>query len=62
MNAVGFGWQTQDLHSAGACGNATDADAERGAAIIASKAQGVADLIAEVARFPLSRLVAGPLD
>ena len=59
-HAVGFGWQTQDLNQAGACGDATDADAERGAAIIASKAQGVADLIAEVVRFPLSRLVAGP--
>jgi len=33
----------------------------RGAAIVASKAQGVVELIAEVARFPLSRLVAGPI-
>jgi creatinine amidohydrolase len=61
-HAVGFGWQTQDLHASGACGDATDADAERGAAIVASKARGVADLIAEVARFPLSRLAAGPLE
>ena len=60
-HAVGFGWQTQDLHPAGACGDATDADAARGATIIASKAQGIATLITEVARFPLSRLVAGPL-
>jgi creatinine amidohydrolase/Fe(II)-dependent formamide hydrolase-like protein len=30
-HAVGFGWQTQDLHPAGACGDATDADAGRGA-------------------------------
>jgi len=60
-HAVGFGWQTQDLHPSGACGDATDADAIRGAAIVASKAQGVADLIAEIVRFPLSLLVAGPL-
>jgi creatinine amidohydrolase len=60
-HAVGFGWQTQDLHPAGACGNATDADAGHGATIVASKAQGVAELIAEVARFPLAHLVAGPL-
>ena len=61
-SAVGFGWQTQYLHPGGACGDATDADAERGQAIVQSKAQGVADLIAEVARFPLSRLKTGPLD
>ena len=60
-HAVGFGWQTQDLHPAGACGDATAADAGLGGAIISSKAQGVVELIAEVARFPLSRLVAGPL-
>lgn len=59
-HAVGFGWQTQDLHPSGACGNAADADAPRGAAIIASKAQGIAALMAEVARFPLSRLKPGP--
>jgi len=28
--AVGFGWQAQDLHPAGACGDATDADSGRG--------------------------------
>ena len=58
---MGFGWMTQDLHPDGACGDATDADAARGAAIIASKAQGVADLMAEIARFPLARLAKGPL-
>ena len=57
-SAVGFGWQTQDLHPSGACGDATDADAERGRRIVASKAQGVAALIAEVMRFPLSAVVA----
>jgi creatinine amidohydrolase len=54
--AVGFGWQTQDLHPSGACGDATDADAMRGQAIISSKAEGVAELIAEMIAFPLSAI------
>lgn len=60
-HAVGFGWQSQDLRAEGACGDATDADAARGAAIIRSKAEGVAALMAEVARFPLAALKPGPL-
>ena len=28
--SIGFGWETQDLSPPGACGDATDADAERG--------------------------------
>jgi creatinine amidohydrolase len=55
-SGIGFGWQTQDLHPSGACGDATDADAERGARIIRAKAEGVAALLAEVAAFPLTRL------
>jgi creatinine amidohydrolase len=58
--AVGFGWQAQDLHGAGACGDASNADAGRGRAIVESAAAGVAALIAEVARYPLDRLVTGP--
>ena len=59
--AVGFGWQAQDLHSAGACGDATDADAQRGQQIVDATARGVAALIAEVARFPLQALAEGPI-
>ena len=59
--AVGFGWQTQDLRPEGACGDATDADVERGEKIIRSKAEGLAALMDEVARFPLASLRAGPL-
>ncbi len=55
--SVGFGWQVQDLQPSGACGDATDADAERGRRVVASKAEGVAALVAEVMRFPLSRIV-----
>jgi creatinine amidohydrolase len=54
---VGFGWQAQDMHPSGACGDATDADAERGRLIVQSKAEGVATLIAEVSRVPLSAVV-----
>lgn len=60
-HAVGFGWQTQDLHPSGACGDATDADAARGGKVIASKAAGIAALIAEVIAYPLANLKAGPL-
>ena len=55
--AVGIGWQSQDLHPSGACGDATDADAERGRRIVLSKAQGVADLAAEMIRYPLSAII-----
>ena len=58
--AVGFGWQAQDLHRSGACGNAAAADGEAGARIVASAAWGVAALMAEVARYPLSAILAGP--
>ena len=58
--AVGFAWQAQDLHPSGACGNAAGADAALGGRIVASAAQGVAALMAEVARYPLAALVAGP--
>jgi creatinine amidohydrolase len=60
-SAVGFGWQTQDLHPSGACGDATDADAERGRRVVESKAAGVAALLDEVIRFPLAALAEGPL-
>jgi len=54
---IGFGWQTQDLNAAGACGNALDADAERGRIIVEHAAQRFIDLLREVERFPLSQLV-----
>ena len=55
-SAVGYGWQAQDLHPSGASGDATNADAERGRRVILSKTEGVAALIAEVMRYPLSRI------
>jgi creatinine amidohydrolase len=55
--AVGFGWQTQDLNTQGVCGNAAHADASIGAVVVERAAQGLATLVGEVARFPLTRLV-----
>ena len=59
-SAIGFGWQTQDLNPAGACGNALDADAERGEKIVRHAAAGFIDLLREVDRYPLSALVDRP--
>jgi creatinine amidohydrolase len=53
---VGFGWQTQDLHPDGACGNALDADAERGRLLVDHAAARFIELLREVERFPLSNL------
>lgn len=53
---VGFGWQTQDLHPAGACGNALDADAQRGHQVLDTAADGLVRLLAEVHRYPLAHL------
>lgn len=53
---VGFGWQAQDLHPAGACGDASAADARRGEALLDFYAQRFAQLLREIDRFPLSTL------
>ena len=55
-SAVSFGWQSQDLHPSGACGDATNADPDRGRRVVTSKAEGVARLIEEVIRFQLIRM------
>ena len=51
----GFGWQAQDLNPWGVCGNAAEADAERGARLAGHLVQTFVDLVGEVARFPLDR-------
>ncbi len=48
--ATGIGWQTQDLNTAGACGDATRADAAKGRELIERAASALATLAAEVAR------------
>ncbi|MGE5147722.1 MAG: creatininase family protein [Candidatus Eiseniibacteriota bacterium] len=50
---VGFGWQTQDLNPEGACGDATLATAEHGAALLDQATAALIELLDEVARLPL---------
>ena len=50
---VGFGWETQDLHPAGALGDASAATAAIGAAILEYQAERLATLLGEVRRFDL---------
>jgi len=57
---IGFGWTAQDLNPAGVVGDATRADAEKGRRVLEHAAKGLAELIDEVARFPLANLRAGP--
>lgn len=54
---VSFGWQTQDLHPSGACGDASDADAQRGNLALDHSARAFAKLLAEVHHYPLARVV-----
>ncbi len=49
-------WQTEDLNPEGACGDATDADAARGAKLVDHAARRFVALLEEVRRFPLDRL------
>ena len=57
LGAAGLGWQAQDLHREGACGDATRATAEAGRAAIEHAATCLAELLTELVRFPLARLV-----
>ncbi len=52
-------WQAQDLHPSGACGDARDADAERGRQLVEHAARALADLLLELDRFTPDRLHAG---
>jgi creatinine amidohydrolase len=54
--AIGYGWQTQDLHPSGACGNAAAADAGRGEIALDRSADAFIALLREVAAFPLDRI------
>jgi creatinine amidohydrolase len=51
-----LGWQAQDLHPAGAMGNAAAATAAKGRAFVDHAARELAVLLAEVAALPLSVL------
>jgi creatinine amidohydrolase len=56
--AVGFGWETQDLHPSGALGDASRATAEDGARILDFAARRLATLLEEVHRFDLQSWLA----
>ncbi|HEX6012883.1 MAG TPA: creatininase family protein, partial [Geminicoccaceae bacterium] len=58
LGAAGLGWQAQDLHREGVCGDATRATADTGRAVIDHAATCLVELLEELVRFPLSRLVA----
>ena len=53
---VGIGWRSEDLHPSGACGNATRADASKGAKHLAYLAEKLALLVGEMAATPLATL------
>ncbi|GEO38984.1 creatinine amidohydrolase [Skermanella aerolata] len=53
---ISFGWQSQDLNLFGVCGDARDADAARGAALVDHAAHCLVELLGEVDRFPLDAL------
>ena len=54
--AVRFGWQAQDLHPKGVCGDATKATADLGRTTVDRVAARVLQLIEEISRYPLSRI------
>lgn len=58
---AGFGWMAQDIQPFGAMGNATEASLEKGEACAAYGARAFVELLADVQRFDLARLPAGPL-
>ena len=55
-----FAWAAQDLHESGACGDARDADAERGRLLLDHAARALVALLEDVQRFPLAWLRDGP--
>lgn len=60
LGAAGRGWQAQDLHPAGTCGDATRATAEIGRACLEHAARALVELLGEVERLPLAALEARP--
>lgn len=53
---IGFGWQTQDLHRAGACGNAAIATAEKGRIVVETISERLIAFLDEVATYPLDHI------
>jgi creatinine amidohydrolase len=55
-----FAWQTQDLHSSGAVGDATQASAEKGERLLDHGARAFCELLADIDNFDVNKLGAGP--
>lgn len=55
-----LGWHMQDYNAQGAAGNATLATADKGRTVVEAAGRQLALLLAEVAKLPLSTLVARP--
>lgn len=55
-----FAWQAEDLNRSGAIGNATQASAEKGEALLAHGAKAFCELLEDVARFDMEALSHGP--
>jgi creatinine amidohydrolase len=55
-----LGWQMQDYNAQGAAGNAANATAEKGQALVDAAAEQLALLLAELSDLPLSTLVDAP--
>ncbi len=53
-------WQAEDLHRSGAIGDATQASADKGEALLAHGAQAFCGLLEDVARFDMDALSHGP--
>ena len=60
--AARFGWQAQDLHPAGVCGDARAATGELGRAVVERAAPRLVALVDDISRYPLSRIVAAAGD
>jgi creatinine amidohydrolase len=56
-----FAWQTQDLHSSGAVGDATQASAAKGERLLDHGAKAFCELLADVDRFDPESFSGGPL-
>jgi creatinine amidohydrolase len=55
-----FAWQTEDLHASGAVGDATQATANKGEALLDHGARAFCELLADVDRFDLAALTNRP--
>ena len=57
--SAAFAWLAEDLNATGAAGNALDADAERGRALVEAAAEALVSVIGAMRAVPLSGLASG---